>query len=262
MNNNLARHLRAWGLRVVEKDGWQERGRPYTFTPKAVICHHTASSATSGNFGSEGIVTFGRSGLPGPLCQLLLGRDGTVKIIAGGYANHAGYGGPKAGIPENQGNRYSFGIEAENNGVGEKWSTAQLNAYYRLCAALLVYMGTRDVTKVIGHKEWAPRRKIDPAGIDMNQFREQVRRALVAGPSVPTVSLSKLQPGKRNEDVLKVKRALAKRGHDDLVLNNYFGSGLRHEYREWQIRLGYTGADADGLPGKISLQKLGFRVVA
>lgn len=260
-SDGLLTHLRKWGLKVEAKDGWRFRGRPYNFYPRAIIAHHTASNANSGNFASEGIVTNGRSDLPGPLCQILLGRDGTVKVIAAGYANHAGYGGPRAGIPANQGNTFSIGIEAENNGIGEPWSKAQLNAYYRLCAALLVWIGTRDVSKVIGHKEWTTR-KIDPAGINMNYFREQVRKALVQGPTVQTVHLSRLKPGKRNTDVLLVKRRLEKRGIEaGVVTSNFFGSGLVRGYKEWQRHLGYTGAAADGIPGRTSLEKLGFRVV-
>lgn len=261
-NVGLLVHLRRWGLKVEEKDGWRFRGRPYNFYPKAIIAHHTASGSQSGNFASEEIVTSGRSDLPGPLCQFLLGRDGTIKVIAAGYANHAGYGGPRAGMPANQGNTYSIGIEAENNGVGEPWSKAQLNAYYRLCAALLVWMGTKDVSKVIGHKEWAPGRKIDPAGIDMSRFRSQVKLALNQGPSVKTVRLSRVKPGKRNNDVLLVKRRLKRRGfYKAENMTNHFGSDLSNAYAEWQKHLGYKGSDADGTPGKGSLQKLGFRVV-
>jgi hypothetical protein len=261
-SRGLVAHLHRWGLKVVEKDGWRDRGRPYNFYPRAVICHHTASGAQAGNFASESIVTTGRSDLPGPLCQFLLGRDGTVKIIAAGYANHAGYGGPHAGISANQGNTYAVGIEAENNGVGEPWSKEQLNAYYRLCAALLVWLEKKDVNLVFGHKEWAPGRKIDPAGINMDKFREQVKNALAQGPSVKTVRLSRLRPGKRNNDVLLLKKRLDRRGFstsDDTT--NFFGQGLRKDYRHWQRSLGYTGDDADGIPGKESLQKLGFRVI-
>lgn len=257
----LPQHLRTWGLKVEEKEGWRFRGRPYTFAPKAVICHHTASGATSGNFGSEAVVTFGRSDLPGPLCQFLLGRDGTVKIISGGYANHAGYGGPRAGIPQDQGNTYAWGIEAENNGLGEPWPSVQRQAYYRLCAALLDLMKTTDVSKVFGHKEWTTR-KIDPAGLDMNHFREQVKQALTQGPTVTTVSLSKLSPGKRNSDVSKVKRRLTRRGFSNSNdTNNFFGKGLQKDYAKWQKHLGYSDSDADGIPGRESLQKLGFKVV-
>lgn len=256
----LPRHLRRWGLKVEQEDGWRFRGRPYTFAPRAIICHHTASGSQTGNFGSLRVVRDGRSDLPGPLCQFLLGRDGTVRIIAGGHANHAGYGGPIAGIPENLGNTFAWGIEAENNGVGEPWSKAQLNAYYRLCAALLDLMGTKDVSKVIGHKEWTSR-KIDPAGIDMDHFRSQVKKALQPGDSRPVVHLSRLKPCKRNKDVVRVKRRLTRRGFFRAGnLTNYFGAGTLKAYQRWQLHLGYEGTDADGLPGRESLRKLGFRV--
>lgn len=256
----LVAHLRRWGLNVEEIEGWRHKGRPYNFYPRAIMPHHTASSSESGNFGSEGTVVNGRPGLPGPLCQFLLGRDGTVRLVAAGYANHAGYGGPRAGIPENMGNTYSYGIEAENNGLGEPWSKKQLNAYYRLCAALLAWMKIKDVSKVFGHKEWAPGRKIDPAGIDMNVFRANVQRALDQGPSVKTVNLSRLLPGKRNEQVVWVKRRLKRKGFFDGPVNKYFGKGLQKAYAEYQRSLGYTGASADGIPGRDSLRKLGFRV--
>jgi hypothetical protein len=257
----LIAHLRHWGLNVEEEPGWRGRGRPFSFDPKAIIAHHTASGRTSGNFASLRIVRDGRSDLPGPLCQFLLGRDGTVRVIAGGYANHAGTGGPRAGVPANLGNSHAYGIEAENNGTGEPWAPEMLNAYYRLCAALMDWMGTRDVSKVFGHKEWTTR-KIDPAGISMDQFRSHVQTALSQGPSVVTVHLSRLKPGKRNDDVLRVKRHLVRRGFENLdTSTNYFGAGLKAQYAKFQRSLGYSGDDADGLPGKTSLQRLGFRVV-
>lgn len=258
----LPNHLRKWGLKVQEKSGWRERGRPYNFYPKGILCHHTASGSQSGNFASEGIVTTGRSDLPGPLCQFLLGRDGTVKIIADGYSNHAGYGGPRAGIPANQGNTYMVGIEAENNGVGERWSAAQLNAYYRLCASLMDWLNITDINKVFGHKEWTSR-KIDPAGINMDRFREQVKKAKAQGPSVKTVHLHRLKEGKRNNDIKMVKRRLRRKGFiDNDKLTNHFGKTMKKAYAEYQKSLGYTGADADGLPGKSSLERLGFNVKA
>jgi hypothetical protein len=251
-------HLRRWGLKVEEKDGWRQRGRPYNFYPKGVIAHHTASNRDSGDFPSDNVVTTGRSDLPGPLCQILLGRNGTVRLIAAGYSNHAGYGGPEAGIPENMGNTYTYGIEAENNGLGEPWPKEQLNAYYRLCAALLDWMKINDVSKVFGHKEWTIR-KIDPAGIYMDKFRAEVKKALLQGPSVKTVHLSRLKPGKRNVDVLRVKNRLERRGFLRTVDSNYFGKGTLKAYKEWERSLGRE--DPDGIPDKGSLMKLGFRVL-
>ncbi len=258
---DIVTHLREWGLNVQTKEGYVGRGRPYSFNPRAVIAHHTASGSSSGNFASESIVTFGRSDLPGPLCQFLLGRDGTVKIVALGYSNHAGYGGPRAGIPKDQGNSYSYGIEAENNGVGERWSPAAYQAYYRLCAALLDYMNISDVSRVFGHKEWAPGRKIDPAGIDMNKFRENVKVAFNQGPSVVKVRLKYIGPGKKSPAIARIKRRLKRRGYFTGAITKTWTKETREAYAKFQRNLGYSGSDADGIPGKTSLERLGFRVL-
>ncbi len=36
-----------------------------------------------------------------------------------------------------------------------------------------------------------------------------------------------------------------------------FGTYTKAAYRRWQVRCGYVGKDADGLPGEASLKKLG-----
>lgn len=77
------------GLKVDEQPGWRTRGRADVGTIKGVICHHTAGPKT-GIMPSLGVVTNGRSDLPGPLSQLCLGRDGTFFVMAAGRANHAG----------------------------------------------------------------------------------------------------------------------------------------------------------------------------
>lgn len=73
--------------------------------------------------------------------------------------------------------------------------------------------------------------------------------------------LSNLKPGKRNYDVQQVKGALFEKGFTGLDYNTgYFGRGVRHAYGRWQRSLGYRGKDANGIPGRTSLEELGFRV--
>ena len=163
----LADALRAEGVKVVEAAGWRDRGSA-TFSPKGVICHHTAGPKR-GDAPSLGVCINGRPGLPGPLCQIVLARSGTAHVIASGRANHAGLGGWR-GL---EGNTSVFGIEAENTGAGEPWPPVQYDAYVR-CVAALCRRGQIAVGMVCGHKEWAPKRKIDPAGIDMAKFRADV----------------------------------------------------------------------------------------
>src|SRR5215475_8543429 len=105
------RFSRDWSSDVCSSDlGWETRGRGEMGTVKGVMCHHT-SGAPTGNMPSLGVVTNGRSDLPGPLAQLCLGRDGTFFVVAAGRCNHAGLGNWQ-GLTS--GNSYLIGIEAEN----------------------------------------------------------------------------------------------------------------------------------------------------
>jgi hypothetical protein len=183
----MARALKENGLQVMAVKGWRRRGRPFSFDPRGVVFHHTASGRISGDAPSLAICTHGRSDLPGPLCHLMIGRDGTVYVIAAGRANHAGNGGPWRNIPLDSGNSYLIGVEVENNGLGEPWSDELLGVCEVVFATLLLGL-KRDQSWLLGHKEWAPARKIDPGHIDMDGFRRRVRKVLIplaAGQPVP-----------------------------------------------------------------------------
>lgn len=147
---------------LVLEPGWETRGNP-DFDPKVVIAHHTAVKGLAVQ-----VCIKGRPDLPGPLCQVVLSRGGTAHVIAAGRANHAGAGG-WAGY---SGNRRALGIEAENDGH-EPWPAVQIDAFHRVSAALLVGVGS-DPSHLCGHKEWAPKRKVDPHTLDMNEFRAAV----------------------------------------------------------------------------------------
>lgn len=167
------------GLTVKEVKAWKRAGRPYTFAPVGVVFHHTASNPDRGPAPALGTVTNGRSDLPGPLCNVLVARDGTVYCVAAGYANHAGLGGPFKSVPLDSGNRYLAGVEVENDGVGERWPEELLDTCAVVFATLLIGL-RRNESWLIGHKEWAPTRKIDPAPIDMDAYRRRVRNAVQA----------------------------------------------------------------------------------
>lgn len=146
---------------------------------KGTVCHWTAtpdSTRPGEDYPSLAIVRDGRAGLPGPLCNLGLGRNGTVYAVAGGLAYHAGEGyWPGIG---SSGNANLIGIEAEEGGDGD-WTAAMLDAYPRLCAALTVHYGY-PLDRNIGHNEWAAGRKVDigrwPGG--MPAFRTSVQARL------------------------------------------------------------------------------------
>lgn len=170
----IADTLRFWGLKVIEVDGWKTRGLD-TLAPQGVVCHHTAGPSNHGNMPSLAVVTNGRSDLPGPLCNIALGRDGTCYIVASGKANHAGLGGYNG----MSGNSSVLGIEAENTGY-EPWPAEQFNAYVILCAALMDQI-RKLVANVCAHFEWAPKRKFDPHDFNMPDFRNKVQKAINDG---------------------------------------------------------------------------------
>lgn len=167
MLTDLADVCRAADLEVAEVGGWKSRGHGDMSTPRTIVCHHTAGP-TTGNMPSLNTITYGRSDLPGPLCHLGLGRDGTVYVVAAGLAYHAG----EVRDPT-YANRYAIGIEAEATGR-DRWPAIQLDAYTRLCRALCDHYGI-GVDRVLGHKEvCAPvGRKVDP-NLDMAAFRRRV----------------------------------------------------------------------------------------
>lgn len=175
---DIARRLRDFGLTVVEVSGWQSRGSSY-FNPRGSVDHHTAGSSR-GNAPSLGVVTYGRSGLPGPLCNVLVARDNTCFVVAAGRANHAGRGGWR-GL---SGNSSVYGVERENVGTGaEPWRDDQHLVAGLVHAALIE--GRAGAEMVAQHKEWAPRRKIDVVDVNGNDMRRLVGAILDARKTPP-----------------------------------------------------------------------------
>jgi len=163
----LADVLRAAGLEVVEFPGWQTRAaKTAAKATWGVLCHHDAAPPDNvpptRAQRTPPMIAHGHSQLPGPISQLCITDDARVHVIAAGVANHAGRGR----IPNTayvDGNARLIGIEVNNSGVGEQWSAAVLNAYLTTCAAVLNHLGLGS-ERCIAHKEYAPRRKIDPGG--------------------------------------------------------------------------------------------------
>ena len=83
----------------------------------------------------------------------------------------------------------------------------------------------------------------------------------------PVIKVADVQPGKKNNSVLIVQKAL----HEAVGLNyssgpGNFGPRTKKAYAEWQRKVGFSGSDADGKPGAKSLKmlgdKYGFTVLA
>ena len=168
MWTDLDRALEGSGLVVkIGYNNWKGYGHGTPGPVEGVDCHHTAGPPT-GDTPSLNTVIYGRSDLPGPLCNLYLSRSGQVYLVAAGIAYHAG-----DTLQSWQDNNSAIGIEAEATGV-DPWPKGQYDAYARLCACLASYYRL-SVSRVVGHKEICnpPGRKIDP-NFDMNAFRTAV----------------------------------------------------------------------------------------
>ncbi len=151
--------LRDFGINFSEEPGCRTRGS-VNFGPRGVMDHHTGV-----NTDVTSMLRDGRGDLDGPLCNFELRRQGHVRAIALGRANHAGAGDYR-GL---SGNSVWWGIEASSD--GKSWTPAQREMYPILNAALLAYCG-RDESWVAGHKEYAGYRgKWDPGAWDMNEMR-------------------------------------------------------------------------------------------
>lgn len=122
-----------------------------------------------------------------------------------------------------------------------------------------------------------------PGNARVAQFRSEVFPGIVAAvgghpPSTPEVDVSRVADAARSNPpapgapvtyagVRYVENALVAEGllPADLA-DGHYGTATVTAYAAWQRRTGYSGSDADGIPGMRSLTRLGslhgFRVVA
>ncbi|MFI1735224.1 peptidoglycan-binding protein [Streptomyces acidicola] len=274
--------LKESGVRVVEHGRWRTHNRNHkgAWGPvHGVMIHHTGPYSTE-----AGMVTLCRTGytsLPGPLCHGVIDRSGTVHLVGYGRANHAGSGdddvlkaviAEKSLPPDNEadtdGNPHFYGFECINTGGGQNWPEPQLDAMHKVSAALCRAHGW-TARSVIGHKEWQPGKR-DPAGIAMNDFRTTVAKILEGKPTstappdvdepehAPFPGAAYFRTGRRSILIT----AMGKRLVDEGCGRYSKGPGPtwtdadRRSYAAWQRKLGYSGADADGIPGPTSWARL------
>lgn len=172
--------LRAAGVQVVEYPGWKSRTRPGKWLPRAVMWHHDASGVGPSPAMPHYIAETGRPPeVPAPLAQCWVDTMGRWHLLAAGRANHAGDGGPWGVIPEDGGNTYSIGVETDHT-IGEPWYRMQLDGLERGTAAILGHLGAQPNRALVAHREYAPGRKFDPAGLDMAYERDRVARLMLA----------------------------------------------------------------------------------
>lgn len=164
---DLAAACRSFGADVQEENGWQTRARSSggynSGLPNHVMCHHTASNASSDGQSDVDYMCYGSDNRP--VANLYLSRSGKIWVMAAGATNTNGKGSDwwGGGVPNDSMNSYAIGIEAANNGVGEPWPAVQQDVYVLLVQTLCEWYNIPN-NNVRAHHEWAPDRKIDPAG--------------------------------------------------------------------------------------------------
>lgn len=267
---SLGAALRAAGLQVTEHG---VAGRPHSFTPNAVMIHHTAGSA-SGDAPSLNFVMRGNANLPGPLYQLLIARSGHVHLISEGRANHAGTGSglTGAGIPTDRGNQFCWGIGVESTGQAQDWPPAQWNAAHVAARVLLQRMGTNS-SRLWRHRDYTSR-KIDTL-YDLALHRQAVDSGSPPPPPPPPpppgtfvpvyrqnrdVWSSKMRRGQSNSNsVWNLQSALLAHGFsipDGPTM--FYGAQTQAAVAAYQRSQGWTGSDADGIAGRTSVTRLGL----
>lgn len=172
----LAQALRDEGCTVSEESSWKQRGRPSStgsFAPYGVCWHHTGSTASASNPAPTlSTCINGRPDLPGPLCQVLIGYDGTCHVVAAGRANHAGSNGGFNPFPAGDGNAQLVGFEIDYNGT-QAMSGPQRDAATRATAACLKRFG-RAASYAVRHAETSTTGKWDTGGVTGDQIRTMV----------------------------------------------------------------------------------------
>lgn len=178
----VADRLKSWGVPVAFHPEWEDWSRPIPHNPRVVRNHHTATRGYDWDYPSLDLVHDGRPDLNGPLAQWGIGRHtGTVYVIADGTANDGGPG-EWNGI---SGNSQGWGIEMENDGVGEEWGPEIRRSALLLNVALCLETPI-DPDNCVEHYEWSIY-KIDRANFgDPDDFRAEVRRLVdQGGPNPP-----------------------------------------------------------------------------
>lgn len=190
----LADVLRAAGVPVAEYPGWRTRTASGSFNPVGVIWHHDASMPGPSPALARVIAEVGNASTPPPLSQAWVDMAGVWHVIAAGRANHAGTGSGWGRIRGNQGNTDAIGVETDHT-VNEPWPGPQLASLRVGTRAILARLGASPGNALCGHKEYAPGRKIDPDGLDMNLERRLVAEATTSGTDTIMSYLDQTSPG-------------------------------------------------------------------
>lgn len=183
----MANWFRSAGLKVVEFEGWQNRSRSTggyePGRPKCIMWHHTASSSSASAQADCNYMCYVSDAKP--TTNIYIARKtGEVWVLAAGASNTNGTGRSRSfstgTVPEDSMNTYAVGIEIGNNGVGEPYDEAVINAAFTVSNVLCSKLGLQP-TDVDTHQDYAPDRKVDPATTSAVQGAWNPRSCTSAG---------------------------------------------------------------------------------
>ena len=225
----------------------------------ADMSHHTVSRYSRSSLTPVlSLCKFGRSDLPGPLCNGYGGWDLCYRIITFGYANHPGYGGAyrvpalTAGsflIPKDSARRYAWGTEFEGGLAERDWDIRLRNPRNGKVMTYREFMGRvnaglEEALQIhpqahLEHSTWTAR-KIDRLHYDRERgIKEKApyRNGGVAGDEVDMADLNDIRQVVR--EAMENRRGFSsiivdlkgKGGQDDVrwSLNKVFRALLNDE---------------------------------
>lgn len=290
--SRLLKALRDEGLVVHEVRNWRthHRNSKGPWGPMhGVMIHHTV---TEGTANSVDICYEGHASLPGPLCHGVIDKKGEIHLVGNGRANHAGLGDgevlravineselPPDNDADTDGNRHFYGFECINLGDGkDPWPEEQKLAIEKVSAAICRAHGWNE-RSVIGHKEWQPG-KVDPRGFTMDSMRARIKKRLARSPEgnadtgdgterpvppkpqhppyEPFPGADFFRTGTYSAIITAMGKRLVAEGCDHYRQGPgpEWTEADRESYAAWQRKLGFSGKDADGIPGKVSWDRL------
>lgn len=238
--HELPAKLRARGLTVREVAGWEYRGKEFPSRPDGALRHWDAASSTHPT-AALGVITNGRSDLPGPLAQVYQsryvdhnGRD-IVYVVASGKANHAGRGHWN-GI---SGNYNLLGLEIAWSGPHEHFPAKRIETSELVMRALLDCCAGTNTDDVAEHREYATPhgRKID-TNLDGNTLRRRMRELdnPPIRPRPPTKAKDRLRPGESlrpGQEIVSQNRCFTLAHQPDGNVVIYIGALRRPDTAIW-----------------------------
>lgn len=269
------RTRKQWGTQHADVYAYRLRTKPVDFPVSFMFAHITVTSA-NGDKGARLVEQIGMERF-GSGCSYNWMVDHQTHAIYEGQplaakGTHTINDKNVSGFPYNL--NYAGHAVAFMAMPGDRFCHKCVELFAAIQAAERLEDIARDSVKFYPHSMFAwkdcptdaVRNRLD----DINNLADQMVKERLAGrkaptddPAKPNVSLKALKRAAEHADWSR--RLPATRDDVALVVEALRAEGCK-DYQDWQLKLGYEGEDADGVPGRASLRKLarkhGFEVVA